>query len=439
MKRKEERIMDMNMNMNTYFQHPYQPPKKNKMGLGILIGFFIGMGSFMLLFMVAVIGYSAVTGKYLVMGKNKVTTANQNQLIDQETADKIDEVSQYMNLYYYEEYNLDDIRTSMIKGIVSGLGDPYSVYYTPEEYQSLQESTSGNYYGIGAGLTQDKDTMEVSITKIYKGTPSEEAGLLKGDIIKTVAGTEATSMELSELVKMIRGEEGTTVTIEIYRPSTEENLTFEVERKDITLPSVESKMIDGEIGYIQISEFQTTTAEQFETQLSELEQKGMQGLIVDVRGNPGGLLSSVTTILDRLLPEGVLVSTKDKNGYEDSISSDANCVNYPIVVLVDENSASASEIFAGAIKDYEYGTIVGTKTFGKGIVQSIFPLSNGDAIKITTSKYYTPNGNYIHGVGIEPDVEIEYEYTGDANAEYDMTYDNQLQKGLELIKEDCAK
>lgn len=431
--------MDMNMNMNTYFQHPYQPPKKNKMGLGILIGFFIGMGSFMLLFMVAVIGYSAVTGKYLVMGKNKVTTANQNQLIDQETADKIDEVSQYMNLYYYEEYNLDDIRTSMIKGIVSGLGDPYSVYYTPEEYQSLQESTSGNYYGIGAGLTQDKDTMEVSITKIYKGTPSEEAGLLKGDIIKTVAGTEATSMELSELVKMIRGEEGTTVTIEIYRPSTEENLTFEVERKDITLPSVESKMIDGEIGYIQISEFQTTTAEQFETQLSELEQKGMQGLIVDVRGNPGGLLSSVTTILDRLLPEGVLVSTKDKNGYEDSISSDANCVNYPIVVLVDENSASASEIFAGAIKDYEYGTIVGTKTFGKGIVQSIFPLSNGDAIKITTSKYYTPNGNYIHGVGIEPDVEIEYEYTGDVNAEYDMTYDNQLQKGLELIKEECAK
>lgn len=429
----------MDMNMNTYFQHPYQPPKKNKMGLGILIGFFIGMGSFMLLFMVAVIGYSAVTGKYLVMGKNKVTTANQNQLIDQETADKIDEVSQYMNLYYYEEYNLDDIRTSMIKGIVSGLGDPYSVYYTPEEYQSLQESTSGNYYGIGAGLTQDKDTMEVSITKIYKGTPSEEAGLLKGDIIKTVAGTEATSMELSELVKMIRGEEGTTVTIEIYRPSTEENLTFEVERKDITLPSVESKMIDGEIGYIQISEFQTTTAEQFETQLSELEQKGMQGLIVDVRGNPGGLLSSVTTILDRLLPEGVLVSTKDKNGYEDSISSDANCVNYPIVVLVDENSASASEIFAGAIKDYEYGTIVGTKTFGKGIVQSIFPLSNGDAIKITTSKYYTPNGNYIHGVGIEPDVEIEYEYTGDANAEYDMTYDNQLQKGLELIKEECAK
>lgn len=429
----------MDMNMNTYFQHPYQPPKKNKMGLGILIGFFIGMGSFMLLFMVAVIGYSAVTGKYLVMGKNKVTTANQNQLIDQETADKIDEVSQYMNLYYYEEYNLDDIRTSMIKGIVSGLGDPYSVYYTPEEYQSLQESTSGNYYGIGAGLTQDKDTMEVSITKIYKGTPSEEAGLLKGDIIKTVAGTEATSMELSELVKMIRGEEGTTVTIEIYRPSTEENLTFEVERKDITLPSVESKMIDGEIGYIQISEFQTTTAEQFETQLSELEQKGMQGLIVDVRGNPGGLLSSVTTILDRLLPEGVLVSTKDKNGYEDSISSDANCVNYPIVVLVDENSASASEIFAGAIKDYEYGTIVGTKTFGKGIVQSIFPLSNGDAIKITTSKYYTPNGNYIHGVGIEPDVEIEYEYTGDVNAEYDMTYDNQLQKGLELIKEECAK
>lgn len=437
MKRKEERIMDMNM--NTYFQHPYQPPKKNKMGLGILIGFFIGMGSFMLLFTVAVIGYSAVTGKYLVMGKNKVTTANQNQLIDQETADKIDEVSQYMNLYYYEEYNLDDIRTSMIKGIVSGLGDPYSVYYTPEEYQSLQESTSGNYYGIGAGLTQDKDTKEVSITKIYKGTPSEEAGLLKGDIIKTVAGTEATSMELSELVKMIRGEEGTTVTIEIYRPSTEENLTFEVERRDITLPSVESKMIDGEIGYIQISEFQTTTAEQFETQLSELEQKGMQGLIVDVRGNPGGLLSSVTTILDRLLPEGVLVSTKNKNGVEDSIYSDANCVNYPIVVLVDENSASASEIFAGAIKDYEYGTIVGTKTFGKGIVQSIFPLSNGDAIKITTSKYFTPNGNYIHGVGIEPDVEIEYEYTGDANAEYDMTYDNQLQKGLELIKEDCAK
>jgi carboxyl-terminal processing protease len=319
--------------------------------------------------------------------------------------------------------------------MVSGLGDPYTVYYTPEEYESLMVSTSGTYYGIGAGLTQDTDTMVVTITKVYEGTPAEEAGLLKDDIIVSVDGVEATSMDVSDLVQLIRGEEGTTVSLEIYRASTDEELTFEVERRNVQLPSVAGQMLDDGIGYIQISEFQSGTAAQFETILNQLEEQGMQSLIVDVRDNPGGLLSSVVSILDEILPEGTVVYTEDKYGNRDTYTSDASCINYPMVVLVNGNSASASEIFAGAIKDYEYGTLLGTTTFGKGIVQSIFPLSDGDALKITTAKYYTPNGYNIHGTGIEPDIELEYEFLGPDGTTYEMQYDNQLQKAIELLSE----
>ena len=316
------------------------------------------------------------------------------------------------------------------------MGDKYSVYYNAEDYQALQVSTTGQYYGIGAGLSQDKDTMVVTVNKIYEGTPSESAGLLKDDVIVSVDGTEAASMELSELVKLIRGEKGTTVHLEIYRPSTEENLSFDVERQDITLPSVSHKMFEDGIGYVHIDSFETETATQFEEAVKDLEDQGMKALIIDVRYNPGGMVTAVVQILDDILPEGTVVYTEDKNGNrQDYTSSGDTYLDYPIAVLINGESASASEILAGAIKDYQYGTLIGTTTFGKGIVQTIFPLEDGDAVKLTTAKYFTPNGNYIHGVGIEPDIELEYEYLDKDATSYDEAYDNQIQKAIEVLKD----
>lgn len=359
-----------------------------------------------------------------------------SDVLDEKTISKLSELTSYINMYYMEEYKISDVQESLISGYVEGLGDKYTMYYTSEEYEDLQISTTGTYYGIGAGLQQNVDTMQVTITKIYANTPSEEAGLKENDIIMYVEDIDATSMELSLLVHQIRGEEGTTVHMQIYRPSTKEILDFDIERRNVKLPSVEGELLDNGIGYIAISEWQTNTAEQFKSYEREFKEQGMTSLIVDVRSNPGGLLSSVVDVLDYILPKGTLVYTEDKYGNRQTYSSDAKCLDYPIVVLINGNSASASEIFAGAMKDYGYATLIGTTTYGKGIVQSIFPLTGGDALKVTTAKYFTPEGNYIHGVGIAPDVELVYEYSGPADQAYEMQYDNQLQKAIEILNED---
>jgi carboxyl-terminal processing protease len=423
---------DMQMPM---WQEPPKHKKKPGFGAGFGVGMLVCAAVLILVFVLGTNYYCKATGSYLVFGGHGVSAVSDSEILDRATTDKISELTEYMDIYYYEDYSLEDVQEALLDGMVSGLGDPYTVYYSPEEYESLKVSTSGTYYGIGAGLTQDTDTMVVTISKVYEGTPAEEAGLQKDDVIVSVDDVDATSMEVNALVQLIRGEEGTTVRLEIYRASTGENLTFDVERRNVQLPSVAGQMLDNGIGYIQISEFQSSTAEQFETILNQLKEQGMQSLIVDVRDNPGGLLTSVVKILDVILPEGTVVYTEDKYGNRDTYTSDAACIDYPMVVLVNGNSASASEIFAGAIKDYNYGTLLGTTTFGKGIVQTIFPLSDNDALKVTTAKYFTPNGYNIHGVGIEPDIELEYEFLGPDGESYDMQYDNQLLKAIELLSE----
>jgi len=417
-----------------------QPQKKEsffkKYGfvMGILTGllcFFIGCG------MVA--AYLKLSGNLLIFGEGGVSKVENTALLDDATVEKIDEIYSIMKIYYYEDFSKEDIQSALLDGILAGVKDPYTVYYTPEEYEDLQVSTSGTYYGIGAGLTQNLDTMQVTVSKVYRGTPSEEAGMMNGDIILSVNGVDATSVELSELVSYIRGEEGTTVNIVLYRESTGKTLDLDVERRYVELPSIEAEMLEGGIGYIEITEFQSKTDEQFEEMVEGLINQGAKGLIVDVRANPGGLLDSVVNLLDYVLPEGLLVYVEDKYGNRDEYTSDSACIDIPMVVLVDENSASASEIFAGALKDYEYATLVGTTTYGKGIVQSVIPLSDGDAMKITTAKYFTPDGNYIHEVGIEPDVVVEYEYTGPTDKVYDRKYDNQFLKAVEIMKQMLAE
>ena len=408
--------------------------KKKRKKPGFAAGVVVGIAAAAVILVGGTFGICKAGNYQMVIGSKGASKVKNTKLLDQDTVDKVDELTNYMDLYYYEDYDVQDVQDGLLEGVVSGLGDKYSAYYTAEEYKEQQLSTSGTYYGIGAALAQDKDTMQVTITKIYEGTPSEDAGLKKDDVIVSADGTDATSMELTDFVKLIRGEEGTTVHLEIYRPSTEETLEFDVERKNVELPSVSSQMLENNIGYIQISEFQSKTAEQFESALSSLKDQGAQSLIVDVRGNGGGLVDSVVAILDDILPEGTVVYTEDKYGNrQDYTSSGDTYLDMPIAVLVDQNSASASEIFAGAIKDYNYGTLIGTKTFGKGIVQTVFSLPEGDAIKITTAKYFTPDGNYIHGVGIEPDIELEYQFMGGENDEYSVDLDNQIQKAIEVL------
>lgn len=422
------------MENNNEFQQ-YQGHKKE--GIFKRHGFLMGALAMLLCIILlcsGLMGILGATGQILIIGETGASTIDGEAFLEDEAVNKMDEIYNAINIYYYEDFTKEDLEESIYKGVVEGLKDPYSVYYTKEEYEDMMVSTTGTYYGIGAGLSQDLDTMIVTITKVYRGTPAEEAGLKNGDIILRVGDFDATSMEVSKLVQHIRGEAGTKVHMTIYRESTEETLEFEVERRHVELPSIEGEMLENNIGYIQITEFQSKTDEQFEEMLNDLKRQGMKGLIVDVRANPGGLLSSVVNLCDFVLPEGLIVYVEDSFGNKEEYVSDKAAVQMPMVVLIDENSASASEIFAGALKDYQYATLVGKTTYGKGIVQNIIPLSDGDAVKLTTAKYFTPNGNYIHGVGVAPDVEVEYEYTGPEDETYNKIYDSQFLKALEVMQ-----
>lgn len=433
--------MNENMNENgTIDWANVQVPKKESFFKkhGFVLGFLSSLLCFVLVFSL-ILGYLKISGNILIIGESGASTVSGDAILTDEIVEKIDELYSYMNIYYYEDFDREQLDEALYSALLESLDDPYSVYYTPEEYEELMVNTSGTYCGIGAGVSQDLTTMEVTITKVYSGTPAEEAGLLAGDMIIAVGDLEAVTVSVDELVQNIRGEEGTVVTITIYRPSTGETMDFDVTRRFVELSSVEGEMLENGIGYIQVLEFQSKTDEQFEEMVEKFKAQGMKGLIVDVRANPGGLLSSVVNMLDYVLPKGMLVYIEDKYGNRDEYKSDALCLDIPMVVLIDQNSASASEIFAGALKDYEYATLVGKTTYGKGIVQNIIPLEDGDAIKLTTAKYFTPNGNYIHGVGIAPDIEVDYEYTGDVNASYDRQYDSQFLKALEEMEKLLAE
>lgn len=355
-------------------------------------------------------------------------------VLDRQTVNKIEELSAYIQNSYYEEVDAGELREGLYQGLYNNL-DVYSRYYTKEEYEELYEnSLSGIYCGIGAGLQQDKETMEVTVIRVYEGTPAQEAGLQEGDVISRVEEYDASSMELSELVNHIKGEENSSVHLVIYRNG--EQMEYDVERRSLSLPVVDSEMLANHTGYIAVSEFTEAGADQFREALTELKNQGMESLIVDLRDNPGGVMESVCSMLDEILPKGLIVYTEDRSGnrkeYE---STDEESLDLPLVVLVNENSASASEIFAGAIQDRDAGTILGTTTYGKGVVQSIRVLEDGSAFKLTTHRYFTPGGTCIQDVGITPDVELEYEFLGGENDTYDYSLDNQIQKALEILQE----
>lgn len=398
--------------------------EKKQLWKGIAIGFAVTV----IVIQAVMFGNKILTGAF---GKGKSEEVN---LTNQEIQDKLTEIEALMNNYFLDELDEEQIETWLYKGAVAGLGDPYAAYYTEEEYQSLRDSTNGSYCGIGVEISQNINTGIVTVARVFEDGPAMEAGLQPGDILYKVGDMEVTGVDLTMVVSQIKGEENTQVTISVVREGEEDYLELQVERRTIEIRTVSSAMLEDRIGYISITSFDDVTTDQFIKALDELEAQGMDGLIVDLRDNGGGLVSSVCAILDRLLPEGLIVYTEDKYGNREEEHSDAeHYFDKPLAVLVNGNSASASEIFAGAIKDYGIGTLVGTKTYGKGIVQKIYPLQDGTAVKLTVSKYYTPKGNNIHEIGIEPDMEIDLEEALKKEAVVPLEKDNQLQKAKELL------
>lgn len=356
----------------------------------------------------------------------------QDEVLDEETLEKIADIEELIQKYYYEE-DIDEslMEEGVYRGMVDALGDPYTVYYTPEELQELMEQTTGVYYGIGAYVGLDTVTGYPKIVSPIAGAPAEEADLRPDDIIYEVNGESTYGKDLDSVVAMIKGEEGTTVTLTIVRSTETDYMYVEVERRKVETPTIETEMFEDGIAYIQIVEFSETTVDQFADALAVARESGMKGLIIDLRANPGGSLSAVVDIARMLLPKGLVTYTEDKYGSRKEYSCDGKHeFDLPLVVLVDGNSASASEVLAGAIKDYGIGTLVGTTTFGKGIVQQIIGLEDGSALKVTVSSYYSPKGNNIHGTGIAPDLECEF----DSEAYYgEEAYDNQLEYAKEVL------
>ncbi len=331
--------------------------------------------------------------------------------------------------HFWKEVDTTSLENGLYRGLLSSLDDPYSVYYTSEELVALQQQTQGIYYGIGAYIEQDLETGYVRISKIIKNTPAEESDLMEDDYIYQINGEDMQGKDRTYVVSKIKGEEGTTVVITVIREGASEPLDITVERRKIESPTVEYEMLEDGTAYIQITEFDLVTTGQFEAAYNEAIADGMKGLIIDLRGNPGGNLSTVCDIARMILPKGLIVYTEDKYGKREEYTCKGdNEIKVPLVVMTNGYSASASEILAGAVKDYGIGKLVGTTTFGKGIVQKVIKLSDGSAIKLTVSSYFTPKGNNIHEIGIEPDVEVKF----DAQL-YEKGTDNQLEKAKEVL------
>lgn len=345
---------------------------------------------------------------------------------------KIKYLENMINEEYLGEISTDKLEEGVYAGLIYGLGDVYSRYYTKDEYEQESVTTEGSYVGIGVAM-QKYTAGGVQIVECYKGSTAEEAGVKVDDVITAINGEDITDTELQDVVSMIKDNEDKDVVLTVQRKG-EDTQEITVKVSNVELPSVFGEMLDENTGYIQITEFKGVTVEQYEEVFADLKEQGMERLVVDLRDNPGGLLNVVCDILRDILPESLIVYTEDKNGNRSEETCDGkNPLDMPLAVIVNGNSASASEIFAGAVKDYGIGTIVGTTTYGKGVVQSIRQLSDGSAVKLTIANYYTPKGNSINKTGIRPDVEVELSPELLNQEEITHEEDNQLQAALNSL------
>jgi carboxyl-terminal processing protease len=348
---------------------------------------------------------------------------------------KLREIQGVLTDNYVSEFEEDKLIEAMYSGYVSGVGDRYTSYMDKDTLESFLQHTEGTYAGIGCVVTPDDKDNTIKVLLPYDNSPSKKAGIVAGDKIVKVNGVSVFGDNYEDAISMMKGRPGTSVKLTLLREDTGDTFELDIVREQIDIPTVSHKVIDGDIGYIMIANFERVTYAQFlEAYEDLLTLQKVRGLIIDVRNNPGGLLKTVTDITDLLVPDGYIVYTEDKNGTKEYIYSDANRIEIPLAVLVNGNSASASEVLSGAVKDMGAGVLVGAKTFGKGLVQNLFKLSDGSAIKVTIAKYYTPNGVCINGEGIQPDyaVSMDDELTYRI-ASLEPQEDPQLMKAVEVI------
>lgn len=328
------------------------------------------------------------------------------ETVDYENVVKFNRVMDILKKDFYQKVDVNKMLEGAIYGLAESLGDPYTVYFDKKQMEAFLEKSRGSYVGIGVTVNVDDDGL-LTVIEPAKGSPAMEAGILQGDKIVKVDGKDVTSVsDENMIISMIKGKENTHVNITVYRPSEDRYVQFNIKRKRIRASNIKSEILSGNIGYIKIAMFDSEIARYFRNDLSNMLKNGIEGLIIDLRDNPGGSFEQVVEIADSLLPAGTIVYTEDRDGRKEYRYSDKAYVDLPLAILINSNSASASEILAGSVRDHGRGILVGTRTFGKGLVQELKLLGDGSGLKVTISRYFTPSGTCIHGTGIEPDIEV---------------------------------
>lgn len=405
-----------------------QPPRKKK-SQGFASGMIIGAVSAFMAVILLILSVAAVciAKGYIHIGVNGDVYIQSDAVTDSdgigsEVEGKLNAIDSVLESFYFGDVDDETAKDNIYKAYLSSYGDKYTMYYTADEYKALKESTNGKFYGIGA-VCQLSGEGGVLLVDVYDNGAGYQAGLRSGDRVVNVDGRDITDMELSSAVALIKGDKGTSVTLEVIRGT--ERLTFSAVRDAVEAKTVSYTLLDNNIGYLSISQFEEVTTKQFKAAVEDLQSQCMKGLVIDIRNNPGGLLDTVVGMLKYMLPDGLIVYTEDKQGNRKEYKGQDNDeFNLPLAVIVNGNSASASEIFAGAIQDYGKGTIIGTQTYGKGIVQTVKPLTDGSAIKFTIAKYFTPKGQDIHGKGVTPDMVVEYDTDADVDTQLDAAIKN---------------
>ena len=389
-----------------------------------------------LMLCVASVDAAAISLRSLVQQKDEDTvTISREEYESLLCFEKLDVLMQLVDMYYYEDVDEDEMLESAALGLIAGIGDVYSTYYTKEDMEAFNEETEGEYAGIGCQLLADPSDQMITVTRVFKGSPAEEAGMRAGDKIVYVDDVYYSAYEMDDAVNVMRGEPGGEVKVTVLRDL--ETIDFDITREIVNINYVEYEILDGDIGYVMVYDFLGDAYEGFEEAINAFRSANVSGMIIDLRNNGGGLVDACVDMADLILPEGVVVTMRDRNDQEEVYRIDKAYFDVPMVLLVNEYSASASEILAGAVRDYGAGTLLGTKTFGKGVVQSALEFTDGSGIKLTTARYYTPSGECIHGVGIEPDITLELDE--DAATIYGINnlpheQDNQLQAAIKVLR-----
>lgn len=371
-----------------------------------------------------------------IIAKKDDNEKSSKKVNDEYLLERINEVKRMIDKNYYKKADDYDVLIGMLKGAVNSLNDPYSYYMTEDEYKKFNEETDGEFAGLGIYVSGSIDDNLITVVAPMKGTPADRAGLKTDDKIIKINGKDFTADKMDDAVKIMRGKPGEKVKITVLRR--DENgkakfIDFEIVREIIKVQTVSSKLLKDNIGYISISGFDTPTYNDFDKQYKELKKQGMKKLILDLRNNPGGLLTTSTQVVNTFLDGGLIMYTLDKQNNKETINATKGADDIKIVVLVNKGSASASEIVAGALKDRKRATIIGTQTFGKGIVQTVFNMPDGEGLKLTTSAYYTPSGVNIHGKGIAPDIKVELNKEVKTISIDNLAKDNQIQKAIEIL------